>query len=410
MFKLRDYQEQGAVDCCNLLQKYKIAYLCWEVRTGKSLTALQAANLYGAKKVLFITKKRAIDTKTIENDYDMLNPTFAIQIINNESLHKITDNDFDLVISDEHHRNSAYPKPNKSCKIIKQRFGHLPMIFLSGTPAIESGSQWYHSFFVSNYSPFREYRNFYAWARTFTNKKMRYLGSIQVNDYSESIDRLINPIIEPYLLKYTQKEAGFTAEIQEHVLYCNMLPKTEDMINKLLKDKMLQGKDDVVLADTAVKLMSKIHQLSNGTVILESGNAIITDTTKAEFIRQYFRDKKIGIFYYFQKELELLKTVFKDTLTIDINEFNTTNKNIALQQVSGSEAISLKEADAIVYYSFGYSGKNYCQGRDRMTTKDRAENNVYFVFMQGDINEKIHMTVKTKKRYNEKLFRKDYKL
>ena len=274
-----------------------------KVRTGKSLTALQAANLYGAKKVLFITKKRAIDTKTIENDYDMLNPTFTIQIINNESLHKVTDNDFDLVISDEHHRNSAYPKPNKSCKIIKQRFGHLPMIFLSGTPAIESGSQWYHSFFVSNYSPFREYRNFYAWARTFTNKKMRYLGSIQVNDYSESIDRLINPIIEPYLLKYTQKEAGFTAEIQEHVLYCNMLPKTEEMINKLLKDKMLQGKDDVVLADTAVKLMSKIHQLSNGTVILESGNAIITDTTKAEFIRQYFRDKKIGIFYYFQKRI-----------------------------------------------------------------------------------------------------------
>ena len=409
MIQLRDYQIEISEKACELLNTLKIAYLAMEVRTGKTLTALQAANLYGAKKVLFLTKKRAIETKTIQNDYDLLQPAFHIVIINNESIHKVTDNDFDLIISDEHHRNSAFPKPNNSCKTIKQRFGNLPMIFLSGTPAIESGSQWYHSFFVSNYSPFKD-RNFYSFAKSYVNKKTRFLGAIQVPDYSESIDSLILHIIEPYLLKYTQSEAGFISKIEEKILYCEMLPETNAMIKRLLKNKIIEGKTDVILCDTAAKLMSKCHQLSNGTVILESGNSIIIDKTKAEYIKQYFIGQKIGIFYFFQKELELLKSVFGESLTTDINEFNITNKNIALQQVSGSEAISLKEAESLVYYSFGYSGKNYTQGRDRMTTKEREENNVFFIFQKNDINEKIYNVIKTKKRYSDKLFTKDFKV
>ena len=73
--------------------------------------------------------------------------------------------------------------------------------------------------------------------------------------------------------------------------------------------------------------------------------------------------------------------------------------NFAIQQISGSEAISLKAADALVYYNFGYSGRNFAQGRDRMTTKDREDNNVYFVIGNGSINEKkkIYKAVKMKK-------------
>lgn len=405
--KLRDYQQEYAQKACILLQRRKIAYLAMEVRTGKTLTALKAADLYGAKKVLFLTKKRAIETQTIKSDYDLLKPSFEIVIINNESLHKITDKNFDLLISDEHHRNSSFPKPNKTTKEIKQRFGHLPMIFLSGTPAIESGSQWYHSFWVSNYSPFLE-KTFYRWAATFTIPSMRYFGAIQIRDYSKSIDSLINPIIEPYLLKYTQKEAGFTSEITEHIINFDLPDNLKYLVDLLLKSEIIKGNTDVVIANNAAAMLSKIHQIENGTVISDSGNAYILDTSKAEFIKYKFKGKKIAIYYYFQKELELIKNVFGDTLTTDINEFNTTDKNFAIQQISGSEAISLKAADCLVYYNFGYSGKNFVQGRDRMTTKEREENNVYMIIAKDSVNDKIFKAVKSKKRYNEKLFIKDY--
>ena len=408
MIQLRKYQIEIASKSVQLLRTKKIVYLAMEVRTGKTLTALQAANDYGCKKVLFLTKKKAVESGTIRKDYEALQPNFEIVIANNESLHKINDNNFDLLISDEHHRNSSYPKPNKTTKEIKQRFGHLPMIFLSGTPAIESGSQWYHSFWISDNSPFSE-KNFYRWADNFTTPSIKFFGNIQVKDYSKSRDDLISPIIEPYLLKYTQNEAGFTAEIEEHVIYYDMPDKLRKMTETLLKDELIRGNKENIVANNAAAMLNKIHQIENGTVITEQNNSFIIDTYKAEFIKQYFRGKKTAIFYYFQKEKELLLQVYGDTITTDINEFNSSNKHFAIQQISGSEAISLKEADALVYYNFGYSGKNYTQGRDRMTTKERAENNVYFILAKKSINERIYKAIKAKKRYNEKLFQKEYK-
>ena len=180
------------------------------------------------------------------------------------------------------------------------------------------------------------------------------------------------------------------------------------MTETLLSDVLIRGNKENIVANNAAAMLNKIHQIENGTVITEQNNAYVIDTYKAEFIKQYFRCKKTAIFYYFQKEKELLLQVYGDTITTDINEFNSTNKHFAIQQISGSEAISLKEADALVYYNFGYSGKNYAQGRDRMTTKEREENNVYFILSKKSLNEKIYKAIKSKKRYNEKLFQKQY--
>ena len=410
MITLRDYQQHGAQEAVRILNELGIVYFVWEVRTGKTLTALSAADMFGAKKVLFITKKRAIDSRTILNDYEALSPGFEMQLINKESLHKITDNDFDLVISDEHHATaSAYPKANKSAKDLKQRFGQLPMIFLSGTPAIESGSQWYHSFWVSNRSPFNSWKTFYRWAEHFTTPAIKYFGALQVKDYSKAIDAEIAPYIEPYLLKYTQKEAGFTSEISEHVIYYEIPELLQRLAKRLLSEEVVEGSTETIIANNAAAMMMKIHQIENGTVIFESGNYKVLSTHKAEIIKEYFEGRKIAIFYYFKHELELLLSIFGESITTDINEFKSTDKHFCIQQISGSEAISLKEADALVYYNFGYSGKNYTQGRDRLTTKDRAENNVYFFLGKDSLNERIYKAIKAKKKYNEKLFIKQYK-
>ena len=103
MLILRKYQEEIAEQGLAILSKYKIVYLSMEVRTGKTLTALSIAERYGAKNVLFLTKKKAVENGTIQNDYNLLAPSYSITITNNESLHKITGT-FDLLISDEHHR------------------------------------------------------------------------------------------------------------------------------------------------------------------------------------------------------------------------------------------------------------------------------------------------------------------
>jgi hypothetical protein len=399
--ELRDYQIDLSKKAVNILKEKKIVYLQFSVRVGKTATALETCKLYGAKKVLFLTKKKAISS--IESDYKDFGFTFDLTVINNESLQKITDNDFDLVIQDEAHSMGAFPKPSKRTKDFKLRFSFLPMIFLSGTPAAESYSQMFHQFWVSSYTPFTQYGNFYKWSKTFVNVKPKHLGHGVVNDYTDAKKDLIDLVIEPYILKYTQKESGFESKVNEHVIYIPEL--CQKLISKLKKDKIIIGKEEAILADTGSKMMQKLHQLESGTIKFESGNSQSLDYSKAIFIRDKFKGKKIAILYYYVEELELLKQVFTNH-TNDLNEFNTTDKDFIGQQYSSALGVNLSKADCLIMYNFGFSGTNYLQSIDRLSTISRKENNVYFVYGKGSLTERIHSVVKQKKNFTEAQFKK----
>jgi hypothetical protein len=407
IMELRQYQKEISVKANDILKELNIVYLSMEVRTGKTLTSLNIAKLHGSKNVLFLTKKKAIPS--IKDDYIKFNfnKFFKLTVVNDESIHKVED-DFDLVIHDEHHRFGAFPKPNKTAKIFKDKYSKLPMIFLSGTPFPENYSQVYHQFWCSKHSPFNKYINFYKWAKDFVNITQVNFGFGLKNVYSNGDYNKIKPIIDKYLITFTQKEAGFETKVNEKILYCEMKPIIKKLCDKLKKDLVIQGKEEIILADTGVKLQSKIHQLCSGTVKFESGKSTVIDYSKAEFINNYFKGKKIGVFYKFKEEFNALKHIFKDNLTDDLEEFNTTNKNIALQIVSGREGISLKNADYLVYYNIDFSAVSYWQSRDRLTTMERKENNIFWVFSKGGIEDKIYKSVQSKKDYNLRLFKKDY--
>ena len=403
--ELRNYQKELANKGVTILTVHGIVYLAMEVRTGKTLTALEIAKLYGSKNVLFITKKKAI--KSIEKDYKDFGYTFNLTVINNESLHLIH-GEYDLLISDEHHRNGAFPKPNKVTQLIKQKYANLPMIFLSGTPHPESYSQIFHQFWISNNTPFGYYSNFYKWAKDFVIEKKKYLGYANVNDYSHAKMEIIKPIIEKYFIRFTQKEAGFETSVNENILYCNMLDTTYNVAKQLKKDKVVQGVFETILADTGVKEMSKLHQIYSGTVKFESGKSAILDHSKGFFIKDKFDGEKIAIFYKFKEEFNLLKEVFGELLTDDLSEFDNSNKNIALQIVSGREGISLAKAKYLVYFNIDFSAVSYWQSRDRLTTMERTANDVYWIFSKGGIESKIYKAVSNKKDFTLSVFKKTY--
>ena len=378
-----------------------------EVRTGKTLTSLETAKLYGAKRVLFLTKKKAISS--ILKDYNDFGYQFELTVINDESMHKLEDTNYDLVIHDEHHRFGAFPKPGLATKTYKQMFGSKPMIFLSGTMTPESYTQVYHQFWVSHHSPFKHYVNFYRWADDYVNKFQKKINGFLANDYSKGNELKIMAAIAPYVITFTQQQAGFSTEIEEEILHIAMSDKTKMIVKKLEKDLVVEGKDEVILADTPVKLMQKLHQLWSGTVKFESGNSMVIDTAKAEFIKSRFADSKIGVFYKFKEELIALKQVLGDSLTTELDKFdNEDYQVIALQIVSGREGISLKNADYVVFYNIDFSATSYWQARDRMTTMNRKFNKVYWLFSIGGIEDKIYKAVKAKKKYTINIFKKDY--
>jgi len=377
-----------------------------EVRTGKTLTALGIADKIGAKSVLFVTKKKAISS--IEDDYELLKPKYKIVVINYESLHKYEEKRYDFIVCDEAHSMGAFPKASNRAKMVKRiiQRNKCKVILMSGTPTPESNSQMYHQVYGIPGNPFKKYSNFYKFAKDYVNVKQRIINSFSINDYSDGLPSIMEAM-KPYMISMTQKDAGFSSSITEEVLYVEMSDNTYYMIKKLNKDRILEGIEDIVLADTPVKLMTKLHQMYSGTVKFESGNSMILDLSKANFIYDNFCACKIGIFYKFKEELNAIKKVYGDDICTDLKEFETTDKSIALQIVSGREGVSLKQAEYLVYYNIDFSATSYWQSRDRMTTKDREASNVYWIFAKGGIEDKIYDAVKKKKNYTLQHFKKD---
>ena len=401
--KLREYQNQIKEKAINILFKHKIVYLSMEVRTGKTLTALSICENY--ERVLFVTKKKAI--KSIENDYKDFGFNYQLLVTNYESLHKL-EFDPDIVIIDEAHSLGAFPKPSKRTKLLKQICQNLPIIYLSGTPTPESYSQLYHQLYVSSFSPFIE-TNFYRWSYKYITKQLKYLYGKEVNDYSNAKIELIKEKTDHLFISYTQKQAGFDSLIEEEVLFCEMKESTYNLAKKLKKDLVYESKNSLVLADTPVKLMSKLHQIFSGTVKTEDGKIIEFDNSKIELIKSKFAGQKIAIYYKFIGEGNMLRKEFPNH-TDSPEDFNNSNDLIFISQiVSGREGVNLSTADCIVFYNIDFSAVSYWQARDRMSSKERTkQNKVYWIFSNKGIERKIYEAVQAKKNYTLSYFKKDF--
>ena len=405
-FEFRDYQRTIISSATDIIKKHRFVYLAMEVRTGKTLTSLGIAEELGVRDVLFLTKKKAIST--IESDYALLKPNYNLTVMNYESIHKLPYTRWDLIVCDEAHGMGALPKPSKRSKQVKELIGSSRpyVVLMSGTPTPESFSQMYHQVYGIPSNPFSAYKNFYRFSDDYVAVTERKINGMNIRDYSKGSEDIIEKM-KPFTISYSQKEAGFKVDTREHKLYVKMSDMVYKIANKLKKDLVVEGKDEVILADTSVKLMTKLHQLYSGTIKFESGNSKVIDLSKARYIHDSFADVKTGIFYKFKEELNALKEVYGDQLCTELDEFNSTDKTIALQIQAGREGISLRKAAALVYYNIDFSATSYWQSRDRMTTSERLESDVYWVFAEGGIEDKVYKAVSNKKNYTKVHFKRD---
>lgn len=416
---LRDYQKEIAAKAAELIEKYKIAYLAMECRTGKTLTAFESVRLLRKNSVLFITTKKAI--KSIEKDYSEFNNLmysyFYITVVNYESLHKIDSSEkYDIIIIDEAHKIGQFPKPALRTKRLKEICRNKPIIYLSGTPTPESYSQIYHQFWVSSFSPFFNaigVNNFYKWAKGYVNIKQKKINGTIMNDYRDANEANIKEKINHLFLSFTQKQAGFElSEVQEIKHIVKMQPETLQIIDEILKNRICTFADSAIICDTPASLQQKIHQLASGSVIAEKeGKRIykIIDKSKAEYIKKTFASKKIAIYYHYKAEFDILKEFFPN-FTHEPQEFNQSSDKVFLAQfVAGREGVALPTTDDIIFYNIAFSAVSYFQARERHIFKNRtAQARLHWIFSEGGIEEKIYRVVCKKKNYTINYFRRDF--
>lgn len=400
-FQLREYQQQIAEQATTTLKQYGLVYLAMQVRTGKTHTALEIAKRMHSQYVLFLTKKKAI--ASIERDYHEANHIYKLVVTNYEQLGKFDPKGFDLVICDEAHCLSAYPKPSLRTKLLKMIVGKTQAIFLSGTPTPEGYSQIYHQLYISENSIYKQYKNFYAWAREYVNVFQEKRGAYMINNYSDANEERIKKDIEPIMITYSQEEAGFRCEIQEYFHEIED-QKIIDLSRLLFKSRVIDLQEGKVVADTPAALMSKLHQITSGSVICDNGTALFSDV-KVRYIKENFEGKRIAIYYKFIGELELIKRIFKDTT--DIPEyFNDGYCNTFISQIaSGREGITLSTADCIVFMAIDFSAVSYWQARARLQSLERKNPaEIHWIFVKGGIDKKVYKAVSNKKDFTASYF------
>jgi superfamily II DNA or RNA helicase len=138
MVEFRDYQKDIIAKGTEMIRAKGFLYLAMEVRTGKTLTSLGICEQLNVDNVLFLTKKKAMSS--IIDDYDMLCPnSFALFVINYESIHKVPNIRWDVIICDEAHSMGAFPKPSNRAKDVKSLIQRNDphVILMSGTPTPE---------------------------------------------------------------------------------------------------------------------------------------------------------------------------------------------------------------------------------------------------------------------------------
>jgi hypothetical protein len=401
---LRDYQISISLKAAQMLDELGIVYLALQTRTGKTLTAMEICRINKYSNVLFVTKKKAISS--IEADYRHYADHFNITIINYESVSKVQ-GPFDVAIIDEGHSLGTYPKPSKRYKDLKRITFSIPCILMSATPSPESYSQLYHQFTINKYHSWNKSKNFYHWAKYYVNKQVKYLYGREVPDYSDAKVELVKHATDKYFLTLSQTEAGIEQQITEQILHCDMSDKTQEMINKLRIDKVIEVNGSAILADTAVKEMSKVQQLSSGSVKLEDGSVLIVDKSKAEFIKQYFKGQRIVVFYKFIGELQILTEVF-DSWTSNPDEFQSGRVSVFFGQfLSSREGIRLDTADAIVFFNIDFAFLSYEQSKNRIVSKERTKTaKLYWVFNRRGIEQQIYNVVRKKEDYTVNYYRK----
>lgn len=404
---LRDYQEDLAQQAFRIAEQLKIVYLVMEMRVGKTLIALRTAELLGAKSVLFVTKKKAI--ASIQTDYDREDFDFDILVTNYEQVKKLSA-DYDVVVCDEAHSLGAFPKPSQRAKYLRQIVRSNYLILASGTPSPESESQLFHQFWISKNSPF-EHSNFYLWAKDYVYVREVMRNGYRVNDYSNAKREAIRQILDDYILTFTQAEAGFEqSEVAEQVIEVEISDKITQFIPILLRDRYYQFKDgEQIICDSPVKLQSKIHQIFSGTVKTESGKIKYLDSSKANYIANYYIGKKVAVFYKFVGEGDMLKKAIPNW-TDSPEEFNnSSDKTFICQILAGSMGTNLSTADVLIFYNIDFSSLQYWQARARLSALDRkSQPVVHWLFAKDGIESKIYKRVLGKKDYTVQYFIDDY--
>jgi hypothetical protein len=393
--ELYEYQKSIVEEGNEILSKHNMLILALETRTGKSFISLSIAENNGS--VLVVTTKSAL--KDFKSVPDKLQLHFDnITFINYESLHKIDQKEYDVVICDEFHKITAFPKPNIARKRLENFIGNdTKLMLLSGTPWVESSSQLFHALSLHPLHPFAEYKNFYKWFKEHGllnqdgSYRQKFVGyGRTMNDYSETLD--FSEYYKPFTITLTREEAGHEYHTpQINRIYVDMPEHVLSTFKDMKAHGIAKYLHNTFVAQNGASKLSKLQQIASGTCIDDKEVGIVLSDYKADYIKQRYKYENIVILYKYQAEKKLLDSKQLHSIQFD----------------SGTTGVDLSHMDRLIVMTNTFSGANFIQGITRMCNANRdTPMPVDVILATESLDEDILNTVERKQNVNTQIFRK----
>lgn len=352
------------------------------VGSGKSLTSLAYFDLKASEEKLYIiTTARKRDTKEWENEcaiYGISMNNVTIDSWNN--LHKyISCSGF--YIFDEQRVVGSGAWVKSFLKITKKN----NWILLTATP----GDSWldYIPVFIAN--------GFY---RNRTEFLTRHAVYSRYSKYPK-IDRFIDiSLLEKYRRSITIKMEYESSN--RRCIVDQIVPYNKQLYLRIFKDRWNPYTD------------APIKHCGEYCYVLRK--AINNDIRRVQTVMSLLnRHQKLIVFYNFDYELELLRTI-----PCEIAEWNGHQHNpiplssswiYLVQYTAGAEGWNCIETNAMVFFSLNYSYKIMTQAAGRIDRINSPFNDLYYyrLYSESSIDRSILRALSNKKTFNELLFDKE---
>lgn len=387
----KPHQVEKSIEVYARLKKYGIAYLFGQPRSGKTRTAIHTVENSQVRRVLVLTPKAAISGWMSE-----LKAVGAVKkytVINYEQVKNLKDYNYQLVIVDEAHRLGKVGKPTQRVKEIGAAAFNLPVLYLSGTPIVETPLSIYYQFSITRYSPL-QFKSFYRFFDEYGIPSPIKLHGRWVEQYKKHKPELLD-VIEPYIVRMTQQEAGIDIQATDKLHTVQLLASTKQLIEKIREDNVIElnGEQVAFESDMAVRLAE--HQVEYGALKVDDQYIDLPNREVIDYLLATWGDTPdLALMCHYKSTRDKLKKHFKNAQI-----FSST---------AHAEGVSLAHFKHFVIVGTCFSGAKHIQRRERGINMNKTDGStVHMIVTDDGISQAVYDAVSKKRDFNLRMYRNE---
>ena len=192
----------------------------------------------------------------------------------------------------------------------------------------------------------------------------------------------------------------------DNVIPVRLTDPEKQLYDQMEADQLLQlGEDETVVALNAAAVMSKLLQIANGSVYMETGEAVRIHERKAEVLAEIADTtaEPVLVFYSFRHDLETIRKWIPDAKTLqgpeDIAAWNRGEIRVLLAHpASVGYGLNLQEGGhVIVWYGLTWSLELYQQANARLHRQGQEKPViVHHLIAEGTVDEQVMKALQEK--------------